>query len=270
MSIKNLKKFLASASFRSSYGKNCNINNNIQSFFNSYKDKKLISREKEILPEVLIPCHPNHIHFLPSAVSSISIDIPVTIITDTFDGKNEIILKSLVSSREINLIVNESLSSQAKSINNGVMQSSNNLFIILNADDFLFKYSISTLLSLFNRYPTIRLAGGGTIPFSHNNAVNFLRNTVEILDYIPDAKIFEPKDAMNFSTPNDINMTMSGSAFLKSAWETVDGFWDFKDRVCSYDDRDFQMRVSALFNIAVIDEPLSLYRIDSSLGRGQI
>jgi hypothetical protein len=57
---------------------------------------------------------------------------------------------------------------------------------------------------------------------------------------------------------------MSGCSFLKSAWEAVGGFYSFKKRVCSYDDRDFQMRVSALFDVAVIQEPLTFYRINSS------
>jgi hypothetical protein len=38
----------------------------------------------------------------------------------------------------------------------------------------------------------------------------------------------------------------------------------------NYDDRGFQMRVSALFNAAVIDEPLAFHKTNSSVGRGQI
>jgi hypothetical protein len=64
-------------------------------------------------------------------------------------------------------------------------------------------------------------------------------------------------------------MTQSGCAFLRSAWEGAGGFLPFSERVCSHDDRDFQMRVAALFPVAVVDEPVAFYRLGRSSKKGQ-
>lgn len=91
----------------------------------------------------------------------------------------------------------------------------------------------------------------------------------EKLSYQPTYKTYGPSQAKLYKTPNDINMTMSSCSFFKSAWQAVGGFKELNQRVCSFDDRDFQMRVSAVCNVAVIDEPLAFYRLNSSLGLGQ-
>jgi GT2 family glycosyltransferase len=269
MSIVSLYNQIQKHVFDKSISKNRKINRNIREFQKNYGLKVKQSREINLKPEVLIPCHYKHIPFLVESLQSIPKGIPVTVIIDASDSTVDPLIKDISCIYQVNFIVNEGQQSQAEALNLGVSRSSNNLFIVLNADDCLLKYSVSTLLDLFIQYPTIRLAGGGCIPFTNKMTMNYRHNTLERLNYVPEIKVFGPADALSFTVPNNINMTMSGSCFLKSAWQTVDGFWDFKDRVCSYDDRDFQMRVSAIFNVAVIDEPLCFYRIHSSLGRGE-
>ncbi|MFA5804199.1 MAG: hypothetical protein WC879_06115 [Melioribacteraceae bacterium] len=113
------------------------------------------------------------------------------------------------------------------------------------------------------------MAGGGSISFREKMTLNFNGLLPNDIGYEPVPRLYGREDALKYRNLNDINMTMSGCAFLKSAWQAVNGLWDFERRVCSYDDRDFQMRVSTLFDVAVVDEPTAFYRINSSLQRAQ-
>jgi hypothetical protein len=66
-------------------------------------------------------------------------------------------------------------------------------------------------------------------------------------------------------------MTHSGSCFLKSAWAVVGGYRpDKSERIVPYSDRDFQLRVNAVWPVAVAYEtPFSFWRNDSSLDSGR-
>lgn len=55
----------------------------------------------------------------------------------------------------------------------------------------------------------------------------------------------------------------------RSAWEVVGGYRpDVSSRVDPHSDRDFQLRVAALYEVAVIDDPLVWWRSDSSVDAG--
>jgi len=215
------------------------------------------------LPEILVPCF-NHGKYLDDAFSSIPQNIPVTIINDASDDDTLHYIDQLKGEHTFKLINNDRHLYQTGCLNKAIYQSKNNFFIVLNADDVLLKYWPSTMLDLFKRYPTIRLAGGNSIPFRDNNILPLNKCLPEILGYSPNPFIVKPECARTYTTLNSINMTMSGCTFLKSCWEAIGGFWEFQNRVCSFDDRDFQMRASALFDIAILDEPSAFYRIYSS------
>jgi hypothetical protein len=65
-------------------------------------------------------------------------------------------------------------------------------------------------------------------------------------------------------------MTHSGSCFFKVAWTAVGGYQvDKTQRVVPFSDRDFQMRVNAVWPVAVAYEtPLALWREGSSVDAG--
>jgi len=250
------------------YLKNRRIKQNISNFIDLHRNDILPPKETIILPEVIIPCF-NHGKYIETAIKSIPKDIPLTIVNDASTDNTHEILTSIKPYYSFKVITNSQNQNQSGSINRAINESNNNLFIILNADDALVKYWIDTVLNLFNKNENIRLLGGNAIPFSDENLLN-MNNILSIsLGYIPKPRIFTPSDARFFSHLNAINMTMSGCSFLKSAWLAVDGFWDYQRRVCSYDDRDFQMRVNTLFDIAILDEPSAFYRTNSSLGKAQ-
>jgi glycosyltransferase involved in cell wall biosynthesis len=248
--------------------KNILINKNIRKFIETFSVRASVARESEFFPEVLIPCY-NHGVYVATALSSIPKGLPITIIDDASSDNTNVILESLRSSYRFKLITNEINLGQEGSLNKAIIESANNLFVVLNADDYLLKFSIPTVLALFNEYPTIRMAGGGSIAFLRDEALNFNKSMPDELGYVPLPVLYGPKQANEYKSLNDINLTMSSCTFLRSAWEAVDGYWPFEKRVCSFDDRDFEMRVSALFDVAVIGEPLCFYRLTSSLGRAQ-
>lgn len=248
--------------------KDFNINKNINCFIEKYRDKQIQEREISFLPEILIPCY-NHGKFLKDALSSLPSDIPITIINDASDDDTINHIEYLSSDYIFKLITNPHHLYQTGSLNKAVIQSENNFFIVLNADDVLLTYWPSVMLNLFKRFPTIRLAGGNSISFSNKHILNLNNYIPDILEYNPEPQIIHSENARHYTYLNSINMTMSGCTFLRSCWNAIDGFRDFPDRVCSFDDRDFQMRASALFDIAILDEPSAFYRTTSSQLMGQ-
>lgn len=248
--------------------KNWRLHDNLVSFQNKYKMRATLPRENRFSPEVLIPCY-NHGRFLETALASVPSDVAVTVINDASTDNTLAIAEALKKKYTFKLINNLENLNQAGSLNRAISESENNLFIILNADDVLLKYCIPTLMNLFLRHTTIRMAGGSCIPFAIETTTGLRSAFAAELGYDPEPFIYGPNEAQTFRRLNDLNMTMSSCTFTRSAWQAVDGFWDFGRRICSHDDRDFQMRVCALFDVATIEEPLAMYRTTSSSGCGQ-
>jgi len=248
--------------------KDINISNNIVDFIGKYSYKSIPKRETIFKPEILIPCY-NHGIFLEEAVENIPKNIPITIINDKSTDNTLKIIKDLQKKYKFKLINNKKNLNQVGSLNKAIKLSKNNLFIILNADDVLLKYHPNTMINLFKTNSTIRLAGAGGIPFSHPSTLIFNKYLPLSAKHKLSTTFFPKEKSIYYNHPNSLNMAMSGCTFLKSAWEFVDGFFEFKDRVVSFDDRDFQMRINAFFDVLVINEPLSLYRQGSSTKRSQ-
>jgi len=248
--------------------KNRRIPRAMRQFVEKHEDTVVPERESIMEPEVLIPCF-NQGVYMESALSSINQSVPITVINDASTDRTAEELETLSRKYAIKVISNDRNLNQAGSLNRAISESSNNLFIILNADDCFLPYTISATLSVLEDYPSVYLSGGGAIPFSRDESLRLLRELPARLSYTPKPRIYSRKDALTYHHLNDLNMTMSGCAFFKSAWRAAGGFREFRERVCSYDDRDFQMRVSALVDVGVVEEPLALYRVNSSVGKSQ-
>ena len=249
--------------------KNQRINQNIREFVKMYAHNALIPREDTFKPEIIIPCY-NHGQFLQYTLKSLPIDIAITIVNDASTDDTSEHISNLQHSYHFKLLTNQVNLNQVGSLNRAITESNNNLFIVVNADDALIKYSINTIIRVFTFHQSVRMVGGDSIHFTDNTILEHNINFPDQLSYNPKPRIFHPTDALNYHELGDINMTMSGCSFLRSAWEAVEGFWTFDKRVCSYDDRDFQMRVSTLFDVAVLEEPLAYYRTNSSQGKACI
>ncbi|WP_147654395.1 glycosyltransferase family 2 protein [Methanomassiliicoccus luminyensis] len=251
-----------------SYRKNLRFEPNLARFVAKYGSRPVPSRERDLTLEIIIPCY-NHGRFLRDALSSCPRDAPITISYDESTDDTGEIIERLKDEFTFKLLKNGEAAGQGESINRAIAASDHDAFMVLNADDCLLPYAYDAVARTFDRFPDARLVGGGSIPFADPSTLRLSAHLPVRLGYLHEATVLRPEQVRRVKELNDVNMTMSSCSFTRSAWKAVDGFWPFDRRVCSHDDRDFQLRVGCLFPIALIEEPLAFYRTNSSLARGQ-
>lgn len=254
-----------------------NINRNIHRFRKSIQIG-IVQRPENFQSsiEIVIPCY-NHGAFLRKAFESICNQtykgrLDLTFVNDASrDNSLEIMEEIKLSSKylshlTIRILNNKHNLSQGGSINRAIESSSNKLFIILNADDYLMHDCIETILNVYANHPDIFMLGATCVQFTDD---------AELDCYTRESKCdvmvrkYYPEDALKFDKPNSINMTQSSCSFFRVAWEIVGGYKPLKERVCSYDDRDFQMRVCSVLPVGVLENyPLAFWRQGSSQKRG--
>ena len=247
------------------------LNEKINQFIIKYKNKPIPLRESVFKPEILIPCY-NHGRYLPGLVNNVyEKKLPITIINDNSNDHTEDVIMNLQQTYEFKYIKNSETLLQSGSLNRAIAESDNNMFIVVNADDFLVPKWIDYAVKSFE-FSDIRMFGGTNVSFKNVffETELFVSEMIKSITYLPASpfKVFGPDDAVHFGTDNAIDMTMSGCTFLKSAWEFVDGFYCRNSRVSIHDDRDFQMRVCSFFNIGISSEICAFWRSDSSHGMG--
>lgn len=170
------------------------------------------------------------------------------------------------------LLVNERNVGQAASINRAVEAASSDLVAILNDDDYLLHDAVATLLALFAEHPELALIGAHSQQFRTDADLEGLPLTVaEQAGGRPvPLAIRQPAEVPGYRRYNDLNMTHSGSCFRRAAWAVAGGYRPDRDRrVVPFSDRDFQLRVNALFPVGVCAETaFSLWRVGSSVDHG--
>ncbi|MBU3607871.1 glycosyltransferase family A protein [Polynucleobacter nymphae] len=229
---------------------------------------------------VIVPCY-GHAPFLQEMFESIQRQtIPpneVIFVVDRSPDNTLPILEGLVqenqsnSSSRFTILENESNLGQAASLNKGVEYSSSDLIMILNDDDYLMHDSIEVTHKILKKYPQAVLLGGHSLHFGGNS----LGSTPKLIQSICPVENIEidlrlPNQVKRYRKYNDINMTHSGSSFYKFAWKTIGGYYpDKSKRLVHFSDRDFQLRMNALFPVALSNiTPLSCWRNDSSVDQG--
>jgi glycosyltransferase involved in cell wall biosynthesis len=229
---------------------------------------------------VVIPCY-GHGPYLKEMFTSLiqqsrQPEAIIFVIDDSPDNSLEI-LQELISSYQdqtpcqFEILINEKNLGQAATLNHGISHVKTDLIMILNDDDYLMHDCVEVMLELFEKFPHVCLMGGHSLAFGQNELANLPKHIQSIcpMDQIP-ISISLPSRVKHFRSTNSINMTHSSSTFYKSAWEAVGGYFPNKeDRVVPNSDRDFQMRVNALFPVGISYEiPLSCWRNYSSVDHG--
>ncbi len=254
----------------------------ITHFIDGIDKTKLIAIQCPANPTiaVIVPCF-GHVQYLEEMFACITNqtrkpDQIIFIVDESPDHSSELlskIAKSLDTDFQaiIRIIKNENNVGQSASINRGVETADTDLILILNDDDYLMHDCIDTILQIFKRFPAAVMVGGTALHFSGESLKKMAK-------CIGDSKIEtelsidvrEPDDVKKYSRYNDLNMTHTGSCFLKSAWKVVGGYYpDKSKRVAPYSDRDFQIRINTLFPVAISNiTPLSFWRNDSSVDSG--
>ncbi|MDD2899709.1 MAG: glycosyltransferase family A protein [Desulfuromonadaceae bacterium] len=255
----------------------------IRSFLERFPESSEPMRD-EIPPSslaVVIPCY-GHAEFLNAALESIAnqtrLPDEVVAVNDHSPDQSVAVLERQFSRlRELNvrctLLNNDRNRGQAFSLNRGIADVESKLVMILNDDDYLMHDAVDTVLDVFKLRAEVVMVGGTSIHFcSDGDLAQFpaIGRTAARSETIP-LHISTPVDVRGYRYYNDLNMTHSGCCFLKSVWEKVGGYYPEKGkRLVPFSDRDFQLRVNALFPVAVSPViPFSFWRSGSSVDQGR-
>jgi len=221
---------------------------------------------------IVVPVY-GHARFIGRAIESISRQsVPpdeVIFVDDrSGDGSRRVITRSVSGLRSRHrTIVNARNMGQAASLNAGIGASDSDLVMVLNDDDYLFPYAVEAMLELFARHPRVALMGATCRPFRNDAVLRSAERTVD-LDRLR-LTFRSPVDASGYRRYNDVSMTHSGSTFYRAAWRSVGGYRPRRGRIVPFSDRDFQIRVNLLYEVAVsYGVPFSFWRTDSSVDRG--
>lgn len=229
--------------------------------------------------EVLIPAY-NHANYLPiTLASALAQDyegaFKIRVIDDCSTDDTEKIVKDMARSKNVPARVKISYEKNPKnlrqcgSINRALKASDSDIVVVLNDDDALTPDALTKITKAFEEHSGIFLVGATSIWFHEDTTVtNF--DTDELAAKSQELKIYPSNEVVHYTGLNDLNMTHSSMAFFRVAWEAVGGYSEKADRIHpeANEDRDFQMRVNALFPVAVYtDYPLAFWRTDSSHGK---
>ncbi len=242
-------------------------------------------RPRPNLPEpprslaVVVPCF-GHAAFLPATIQSILAQSrrpdEVIFVDDHSPDSTAEILVNLTADHpalaaRVLSIANDRNMGQAASLNRGIAAASTDLVMVLNDDDYLMHDAIESMLGFFDQLRDVALIGAHCIYFAGDEelAAAPKLSTAYAAPGRP-LTVHRPEDVGRYRNYNDINMTHSSSCFFKAAWQAVGGYRaDPKTRVVPFSDRDFQMRVNAVWPVAVAYEtPLALWRQGSSVDAG--
>jgi glycosyltransferase involved in cell wall biosynthesis len=203
----------------------------------------------------------------------------VVLIDDASNDGTAEVLQSLLAAvprknrGRYRLIRNDRNEGQAASLNRAIEATTSDAVMILNDDDFLMPDAVEVSLGLFARHPDIALLGAHSIHFAGQDPRTLEPRTIAAqlgaLDLTLDIR--RPADALQYRGFNDLNMTHSGSSFLRLAWVAVGGYDpDPSRRIVPFSDRDFQLRINALFSVGLSPVvAFSFWRSDSSVDYGR-
>jgi len=153
---------------------------------------------------------------------------------------------------------------QSATLNEAIGLAATPLVTILNDDDWLMPHALSRAVGTLGANPELGLVGAASRWFSGPG-----RPPDSSGDGPTAVRIVAPAQVRSLRHPLDLNMTHSGMTISRVAWEVVGGYLtDAARRVVPWSDRDLQLRIAALYPVAVINEPLVWWRSDSSVDAG--
>lgn len=229
---------------------------------------------------IVVPCY-GHAQQIPDMFVSICEQTrapdEVIFVVDQSPDSSSKILEELIAARasfpipSFQILFNQFNLGQAASINEGILRAKSDLIMILNDDDCLMHDCVEVVLDIFSRYPDVSLVGGDALQFSSHHLPYLKKSIKEIQGNEPiQVEIRKPQDVRAYRKYNDLCMTHSASCFYKSAWEVVGRYFpDKTKRIVHFSDRDFQLRMNALFTVALSrTTPLCCWRNDASVDQG--
>ncbi len=253
----------------------------LQWFQKTHWPKQPLERSFEKGIAVIVPCY-NHAAYLEATFTCLAQQtyrpFEVIFIEDHSSDDSYNRLKRF--SAELPLGIKTTLlqtpknSGQAFAINLGVEMAHASICMVLNDDDYLMHDTLEATIEILAHHSNLFLFGATCKLFQGygcpaDEEGKLIRNIYPSYTSIPLIK-YTPTNAVHFAHPNDLNMTHSGTTFFKSAWQAVGGYYASRlRRIVIYSDRDFQLRVAALFPVAVsMEVPFGYWRDGSSVDQG--
>jgi glycosyltransferase involved in cell wall biosynthesis len=227
---------------------------------------------------IVVPCY-GHAAYLPEALASIAAQTrqpdEVIFVDDCSPDDSASIARAFVENRRWSpdgrgvLLVNDRNLGQAASLNRAIAAARSDLVMILNDDDYLMHDAVEAMFGFFARYPGVALVGAHSIHFEGTEALAAAPKLSRA--YAPAGvplTVHGPERVGRYRHVNDLNMTHSASTFYRVAAQVVGGYREKSLRWVPFSDRDFQIRMNAVWPVAVAyATPLSFWRTDSSVDR---
>jgi glycosyltransferase involved in cell wall biosynthesis len=216
------------------------------------------------LHSVVVPCF-GHAEFVAEAVASIVAEehrpLEIVFVDDASLDDTLHILTALAAHRptdvSMRIIRRRRNGGQAAAINLGVLAARGDAVTVVNDDDVLVRGALPALRSVLAEHRA-HLVGADCISFEGATPPCSPAD----LDEVRNAAVRLAPSDVDTADANAVNVTHTGTTFLRTGWWAVRGYRPWaRTRIVRPSDRDFQLRVGALFGMVVIREiPLSLWR----------
>ena len=228
---------------------------------------------------LVVPCY-RHAAYLPDMLGSITAQtrLPdeVIFVDDCSPDSTREILQRFIAAHpwpaggRLQLLANDRNIGQAASLNRAISAASSELIMILNDDAYLMHDAVESMLTAFGQYRDVALIGATCIGLGGADALAGAAklSTAYASPALP-LSYHRPEEVLGYRQPTDLNMTHSSSCFFKAAWAAVGGYGiDKRKRLVPYSDRDFQLRINAVWPVAVAEKtPYAFWRNYSSVDR---
>ena len=229
---------------------------------------------------IVVPCY-GHARYLPAAFASIVAQTTppehVVFVDDCSADDSYAILERLIERASLGadrftVVRSNRNVGQCATINRAVELLRADIAMVLNDDDYLMHDAVERVRWLCAIHPEARLFGAKAVyVYGDEYLANHRKLVTEsLLSEELHVRVSLPADALAFRTGREIDMCHSGSAFYKAAWREAGGYRrQWSERVIGYADRDFQIRVNALFPIVIVENAaFAFWRVDSSVDQG--
>jgi glycosyltransferase involved in cell wall biosynthesis len=217
------------------------------------------------LHSIVVPCF-GHAEFLEDVVASIVAQdhrpLELVFVDDASPDGTRALLPRIVAglgdgitAKVVELDAN---GGQCAAINRGVLASAGAAITIVNDDDYLLHDAVSLARAALTEHGAALFGAGGEFFWGQRPAA---RAAGALLDVV----VRTPPDI--FALPSTMNLTHTGSTFLRGAFDLVRGYRPLaRTRVVVASDRDFHLRVASAFTVVTAASTvLAFLRQDSSM-----
>jgi glycosyltransferase involved in cell wall biosynthesis len=210
------------------------------------------------LHSIVVPCY-GHAEYLEDTVASIVEQdyrpLEVVFVDDASPDATRGLLPDVVArlgagitAKVIELDVN---GGQCAAINRGVLATTGDAITVVNDDDYLLHDAVSLARAALPEYGAA-LFGAGAEAFWGQ------RPPARRAEGLRSVVVRTPADT--FAAPATMNLTHTGSTFLRAAFDLVRGYRSLaRTRVVVASDRDFHLRIASLFTVVTAASTVLVY-----------